>query len=96
MVQHIRALVAFPEGPSFISQHPHNGFQPSITPVPEDLTLSASLSEQCTHTVPRHTCRQSTRPHEIKINITICCCEGQTFLSIIELFFLHLSIISKS
>ena len=39
-------------GPRFNSQHPHDGSQPPVTPVPGDPMSSSGF---------RHTCRQSTR-----------------------------------
>jgi hypothetical protein len=44
------------KGPEFNSQHPHGNT--TVTPVPEDPTPSH-----------RHTCRQNTDAHEIKIKI---------------------------
>jgi hypothetical protein len=43
----------------FDSQHPHGSSQLSVTPVPGDPTPSH-----------RHTCRQNTNAHEIKVNKT--------------------------
>lgn len=46
-------------GPRFDSQDPPGSSQPSIAPVPGDLTTSAHLSE--THMVPIHTCKQNSQ-----------------------------------
>jgi hypothetical protein len=43
--------------PRVNSQHPHGGSQPSIIPVPGDLTPSH-----------RHICSQNTNAHKIEIN----------------------------
>jgi hypothetical protein len=39
--------------------------------VPEDLRPSSGLLELCTHMVHRHTCKQSTHSHIIKVNACI-------------------------
>jgi hypothetical protein len=45
------------EEPGFNSQNPHGSSQPSVTPVPRDPKPSH-----------KHTCRQNTNAHKIKMN----------------------------
>ena len=48
-------------GPRFNSQHPHDGSQLPVTPVPGDPMSSSGFCEHCMHMLHRHTCRQSNR-----------------------------------
>jgi hypothetical protein len=48
MAQWSGAMTA-PSGPGFSSQNPHGGSQPSVTPVPGDMTFSSDLHVHCTH-----------------------------------------------
>ena len=58
MAQQLRALAALPEDQSvFNSQHPHGHSQLSVTPGPRFLTPSH-----------RHTFKQITNTHKIRIN----------------------------
>lgn len=54
-------------GPGFNYQHPHGAAQLSEIPVPWDPMSSSSLNGHCMHMVHRHTCRQNTYTHKIKM-----------------------------
>ena len=67
MAQYLRALAAFPQDPTSI---PHGGLQPSVIPIPEDLTpFSGFLWAPDMYVVHRHICKQNNPRYKIKINI---------------------------
>ena len=66
MAPQLRALAAFPEDPDLIPSTHNCDSQPSVTPVPGDLTPSSGILVYCMHMMHRHTCRQNTHIHKIK------------------------------
>jgi hypothetical protein len=48
-VQWLGAFAAFFGGPRFISQHPHDGSQSSVTPIPEDPVLASERKHLVVH-----------------------------------------------
>lgn len=56
-------------GPSLDPQRPPGGSQLSVTPVPENVMPSFGLYRHQTQETYRHTCKQNTSAHKIKINL---------------------------
>lgn len=56
------------KGPGFNSQHLHAGFQPPVTPIPEDLMpLLAFVGTKCTHAAKRDIHAEKTSTHKMKV-----------------------------
>lgn len=50
----VRSICCSCRGPEFDSQHLRDGSQPSVTPVPEDLTLPPELDRHVVYTEAKH------------------------------------------
>jgi hypothetical protein len=68
MAQRLRAFAVLMENLGSIPHNPQGSSQLSVTPVLGDPRSTSGFHRACIHMVHRHTGRQNTHTHQIKIN----------------------------